>query len=601
MQIDHSISAQLLSSIDGSVIVCNAELKCLYISPNGIKLLHSLYDLDIQIGHQLNEAIALLLKSKQQFQKIYQEVFEKNKPIRTNIDVSNYSQGKILSLQVKFSPFQYENTTTMLCHIIEIPYKKQDYLFFKKKTEEYYSLLDKLPQLIFSFQERGDTHYFNEKVLQFTGLTRKELQNGMYEYLIHPENRVEVIQHIYDSIRIQKEVNLEVLLRRKDGEYRWLKGSLTLLSEGKTRTWFGFFQDIHQQKSLEEQLWDQAEEFQIMTRFMPQMVWVLELNGLPSFFNKRWYDYTGLSSQESLSRNWIKVIHKNDRPKVNDLLMMSRNEPYSSEEFRILSKEGEYRWFLYRAIPVQTAEGDILKWLGTFTDINDQKISEQRKDEFINIASHELKTPLTSLKAYLQITNNYVDNKNPLWVYINGANKASNRLQKLIENLLDISRLKDPNIEEKNSSNFELQPFIKEVIEQFQNTYPKQKINLTFNVQNSKVFGNAHRIEQVLDNLLNNAIKYSPSFKPIDILVTKADRHFVAISIQDQGIGIPRNLLKDIFKRYYRIKEDQTSTGLGLGLYICKKIVTAHGGWIFAESKKGKGSKFTFTLPIAIS
>lgn len=479
---------------------------------------------------------------------------------------------------------------------------KQQLLSGSGLTADLRQILFRLPHLTMIYKADGTPVFFSEQLGLFTGLSQEELKSRMYEYLVYPDTRREVLNYFVVHLKKKVAFSIEVLVRRKDGVYRWLEGVIEPLKneKGGITHWFGSFIDIHERKENARLLRDQMKNFDSMTRFMPQILWTLQPNGLPSFFNWRWYKYTGLSETESLTRNWVKVIHKNDQPLINDLFVMSFDDnDNSGRELRIISKNNEYRWFLCQVIPVQDEEGDVIQWLGTFTDINEQKQTEQQKDEFINIASHELKTPLTSIKAYLEIAKNYVDQKNPMSVYINGARKGTERLSTLISSLLDVTRTNEL-VDVSQFEYFSLQILLEDLVETFRGAYPNRKINL-LGTTKVAVYGDQQRLGQVLNNLLTNAVKYSPPHSSIEVEVHRKNINFMEISVQDWGIGMPKKELKNIFKCYYRINNTRIISGLGLGLYICRKIVEAHGGWIFAESELGEGARIIFTLPISLS
>lgn len=232
-------------------------------------------------------------------------------------------------------------------------------------------------------------------------------------------------------------------------------------------------------------------------------------------------------------------------------------------------------------------------------EIEERKKLEAQKDEFIGVASHELKTPVTSLKAFGQVLQNK---------FAKEGNKASedllkkmdnqiNKLNNLIEDLLDISKIESGRLQYRDRS-FSFDELVDEVIEEVQRTTQKHKL-IKKGKTDTKIFGDRERIGQVITNFLTNAIKYSITSDKITILSSK-DEDKISFYVKDYGIGIPKNRLKNVFERFYRVKgkTQETVPGMGLGLYIASEIIKRHKGRIWAESKKGEGSKFCFTLPI---
>jgi signal transduction histidine kinase len=224
---------------------------------------------------------------------------------------------------------------------------------------------------------------------------------------------------------------------------------------------------------------------------------------------------------------------------------------------------------------------------------------EKNKDDFISTASHELKTPLTSLNIYTQLASKKLEGgkiteaKNVLAK----INDQTEKLMSLVTDLLDISRLETGKLKIEKAP-FDLNEAIDETVESIQQTTKSHEIITKSKVRHS-VYGDRYRIYQVITNLLTNAIKYSPEGGKI-FITTKEKPKEVVISIKDQGIGIDSEHQKRIFEKLYRVidSKEQTYPGFGIGLYICSEIIRQHRGKIWVESKKKKGSTFHFTLPL---
>jgi signal transduction histidine kinase len=228
-----------------------------------------------------------------------------------------------------------------------------------------------------------------------------------------------------------------------------------------------------------------------------------------------------------------------------------------------------------------------------------QQIKEnlQRKDEFIGIASHELKTPLTSIKGYLDLLY-MMESQEPKKQFAGKALENVNKLEKLVKDLLDVSKIQSGQLE-LNISAFDINALLKETIASVQMIYPSHHIVYSDNCHGDEVYADRQRIEQVLLNLISNAIKYSPEECKILIETRKHD-NWCVIKIRDYGMGIPEEERKTIFERFYRSKNISVHiSGFGLGLYICKDIIRRHKGHIWVEPQE-KGSAFYFSLPLKI-
>jgi PAS domain S-box-containing protein len=259
-------------------------------------------------------------------------------------------------------------------------------------------------------------------------------------------------------------------------------------------------------------------------------------------------------------------------------------------------KTGEVRWshIKTRSTPTQKEKPEYI--VNIMTDITEQKELENRKDNFISMASHELKTPITTLKIYTDLLNRQLVEsghstfKKPLEM----MNSQINKLSRLIADLLNLSKIQAGKLEFRMSM-IDLNKLVRNIVDQIQPTVG-HSITI-FGQVKKKIYGDPERIGQVLINLLTNAVKYSPQGDKIHIHLTN-EQNYVTVSVRDFGIGIERQYRKKIFERFYQISDEvKTFPGLGMGLYISQEIIRRHNGLLWVESKKGKGSTFTFTLP----
>jgi signal transduction histidine kinase len=223
---------------------------------------------------------------------------------------------------------------------------------------------------------------------------------------------------------------------------------------------------------------------------------------------------------------------------------------------------------------------------------------DRKKDEFISIASHELKTPLTAVKTYMQFQKRKLEkNQDQENLYfVEKVNEQVGRMQRLIEDLLDVSRIKMGRLT-YNKEKISIEDLLEKVIVDFQLSQDSHSI-IRKGSADAMVFVDPARISQVLYNLLNNALKYSPGGNKILIRVKQNDEE-VEISVKDFGIGIPLNATKKIFDRFYRVENKNGASGFGIGLFIASEIISNHGGRIWVKSSPGKGSTFFIALPIA--
>ncbi len=245
-----------------------------------------------------------------------------------------------------------------------------------------------------------------------------------------------------------------------------------------------------------------------------------------------------------------------------------------------------------------------LDYLIVLKDVTEQKNIEKEKDDFVATISHDIKTPLTTMKGYLSALLKYPDKITPDQrdSYLRVINSEIDRINRMLNNLMDFRKL-EGNVLKINPIKFDILKIINKVIEIFRVSYVNFQFEIKTHLDNLIVFADKDKVEQVLHNLLSNAVKYSPTGGKITITVeisSEQKNQYALISVQDQGMGIPQEEIDKIFEKYYRIKEatKKRVSGKGLGLYITKKIIELHGGKIWAKSQLGKGTTFYFTLTI---
>lgn len=226
------------------------------------------------------------------------------------------------------------------------------------------------------------------------------------------------------------------------------------------------------------------------------------------------------------------------------------------------------------------------------------KLLEEKKDEFISIASHELKTPLTTIKAYAQlaISLSKDDHQKPAHQFVAKIDQYADKLNFLLNELLDVSRINAGKLI-LSQTEVEMNSFLPEVLNSMQHITPTHKIILQKN-DAVKIKMDTVRMEQVITNIISNAAKYSPGKELIMVDSFKKDNAII-VSFKDFGIGIPKEKISKIFDRFYRVDEvSKTFSGFGIGLFISSEIIKHHGGKIWAESNEGEGSTFYFSLPL---
>lgn len=404
------------------------------------------------------------------------------------------------------------------------------------------------------------------------------------------ENRATELVNLFDSLHQQKE------------ELR-LANNLLLIQDVKVQTVNNELVQLNQELEFRvsdrtKALTESEHRFRNMMETIPQIAWTNTIDGKFVFYNQRWYNYTGLTPEQTKDSSLLMSIHPDDLKKSSGWFETIRKKGEGGEfQLRIKRSDGIYRWHLIRIMPIKDEDGEMQLWVGTATDIEELRLLQQQKDDFISIASHELKTPLTSLKAALQLLDRMKDNPSAkMMPMITQANKSLNKVNVLVEDLLNASKLNQGQLDISPKS-FVLASVVQDCCHfiRSEGVYDIQVVGDMY----VQVYADAIRIEQIVTNFITNAVKYAPESKQIVIYIEKI-KGMAKVSVTDKGPGIPVEKQRFLFDRYYRVDNSGSQySGLGLGLYICSEIIKVHNGEIGVISEQGKGSTFWFTLPVA--
>ncbi|AYL95182.1 PAS domain S-box protein [Mucilaginibacter celer] len=385
-----------------------------------------------------------------------------------------------------------------------------------------------------------------------------------------------------------------------DQQLRWLRaiGNLQADPSGAFSAFTGVVMDITQQHLAAQKMEDSEKHFRYLADLVPAKI----SNALPSgevtFFNKQWLDYAGMNFEDLRDFGYHAMMHPDEIPEFAEKLREAATKGMALEsEMRFKDINGNYRWHLNIASPVLNEEGEITMWVGSTTDIQRMKEEEQRKSDFIGMVSHELKTPLTSLNAYLQVMQAKLGKADDQFIErsLEQSAKQVKKMTAMINGFLNVSRLESGQIAISKAP-FDIQELFAEAREEVNPMHTAHTI--TFACKSSvSIFGDHDKIGQVLNNLISNAVKYSRPGTEI-VVNCRLENKQVVISVSDVGIGIKPDDVKHVFDRYYRADSLGHVSGFGIGLYLCAEIIRRHDGKIWVESQIEKGSTFYFSLPL---
>lgn len=418
---------------------------------------------------------------------------------------------------------------------------------------------------------------------------------------IHPDDRPKVEAHLAEVMSCKHDFQLEYRIIQASGEIRWVFGSGKMLynKEGKAYRSSGMIMDITERKKAEEELTEFAERLRMAADVAQIYSWEFDMNSQMVKYSDSVERITGLKPRRSFSEN-MKNVHPDDRQIVLDAFerAIQHNEKLIYE-VRRLTRNNQYEWFLVSGVIIRDANNKPVRAVGVSQNTTERKKLEQQKDVFIGIASHELKTPVTSIKAYAEILQELLLEANdPERAALMGRlNAQVDRLTELINALLDTTNISEGRLV-LQPEQINMKELIEECVEALQRVTLKHRLIL----QPTKVppvMADRERIAQVLNNLISNAIKYSPDGGDVIISAESTDHH-VLVKVRDFGIGMAEDMQNKVFERFYRVNSKKVNhfPGLGLGLYISSQIIKRHHGTIGVESKPGEGSTFYFSLPV---
>ncbi|MEO7211380.1 ATP-binding protein [Mucilaginibacter sp.] len=394
-----------------------------------------------------------------------------------------------------------------------------------------------------------------------------------------------------------------------DATIHWIRttGKIIYGDDGTPLRMLGTIQDISEQKRILDDLQKSEENLRLATQAAEVGTFDLDLLNHSMVWDRRCRELFGMEDFDgpvSYDNQFLLGLHPDDKEKTDQAVNRSYHRQLSNGEYDVEYRtigidDKKLRWVRAKG-KVSFNDDDIpQRFIGAVLDITENKLNEIRKNDFIAIASHELKTPLTSLKAYIQLLHVNARRSGDSFL-LNALQKSENQINKmtkLIYGFLDLSKLESGKLRLERHE-FDLNALIEEVAAE--NRPIAQSHAITFlGGKPIIITADREKIGQVINNLISNAVKYSPKNTDIKVLVQRLNNQ-VKVSVRDNGIGIKLKDQQHIFQRFYRVEDDSTKgfSGFGIGLYLSAEIVELHQGKIGVESSEGQGSEFYFVLPV---
>ena len=536
-----------------------------------------------------------------------------------------------------------------------------------RRTEEelartagrYRFLTDSLPQMVWTAGPDGQIDYFNRRSYEYTGRTVEESQKQGWLSVIHPDDQAHTAETTRRAVATGELLEVEARIRRgRDGAFRWhLHRAFPMHDEeGKILQWFGTSTDIDDQKRARETAQRSEQRYRSLVAASSQVVWLLDAECRVTTDLPEWREATGQSFEQSMGYGWMEALHPDDREHARDLWRWAvETRTIYENECRVRMKDGSYRHFNMRGVPVLEPEGHIREWIGASTDITERKQAEMTvkraqedlearvkertaqltdtnrilhqqvierkqieaqlaearddalhsatlKSQFLANMSHEIRTPMNGV---IGMTSLLLDT--PLdpeqREFIETIRASGDSLLSIINDILDFSKIEAGKLDFEELD-LDLQSTVEGAIELLAEKATAKGLDLACHVLEDvprQLRGDPGRLRQIVVNLVGNAIKFTPSGRVLihvaKLQETAGDAQ-LCFQVSDTGIGMSEEGMRNLFQAF--VQADGSTTrkfgGTGLGLAISKQLVELMGGEIGVESAVGQGSTFWFTV-----
>ncbi|RWA64043.1 MAG: PAS domain-containing sensor histidine kinase [Mesorhizobium sp.] len=486
-----------------------------------------------------------------------------------------------------------------------------------------------IPGFGWSANADGRLRVLNAAALEYVGITVEEMREIMdaddswWLRFVHPDDVETTVAKWRHSLQTGEPMIEEQRLRRVDGTYRWFRetGVASRDERGRIVGWYGHAEDIDDRRKAEAALRQSERELRLLVDTVPTMIWLMTPAGLPYYFNKRFVDWAGIDSTKVEPRgtrqfaSHVELFHPDDRAAVKAVFQKSfaRGEPLQHKG-RLCRKDGEYRWIDSRFEPLRDEDGAILRWYGVNFDIDDEvraqeslRLADERLARALRAASlselsvsiaHELNQPLQAVVSNAGAFQRWLNTDPP------NFDHASRVAQKIIKNAdaaaQVISRIRALFSKTEGEPHaIDLNSVIREVCDLLGDGLASSsvKLDLQLDPHLPAVAADRVQMEQVVLNLVRNGIEamqdVATSMRSLLIVSRHQNDGTVEVEVRDRGRGLSNPEM--IFEAFYTTKPD----GMGMGLAICRSIVEAHCGRLWAENVETGGASITFSLPIS--
>ncbi len=580
---------EILDRISDGVIAIDSLYNFLYINPPAKRFLGANGNI---VGKNVFKTFPVLEKST--LKKIFDKVIKEDKPKTYEYTTSSGNRTFYISL--------YPAPWGITAFVKNISAEKKIEKELQQSRKQLELLMEKTTDVVEILDEKGDILFINKRAKGIAGYPSKEVIGKSIFSFLQSADVERMKNNLHELLKNpNKQIVVQARIKHRNGNLIWIEALATnLLNDPNINGIIVNLRDITEAKKAEESLFYYAA----LSRSIGDAVISIDLHGRIVTWNIGAESIYGWKAQEVLGKDAVKLLDGVTESGISAVEYIEKsweekiaNEGNWSGIIQQKTKTGDVKDVQLTITYIKNDEGENIGYIAVCRDITQLKELERNKDKFISMASHELKTPLTSTILFTQVLEKRFKkiSDTESQKLLQKMNTNLSKLSALVGYLLDVSKLQQKKIVLKKQE-FLLNSLIKEITEDIQ-PISKHKIILRSKIK-IYVTADKEKIRQVIINLITNAIKYDPSEKPIIITIEQKGQE-VILSVKDFGIGIPRSEVHRIFNQFYQVSNGHKYTypGLGLGLFISSEIIHLHKGSMWVTSQLGKGSKFSFSLP----
>jgi len=485
-----------------------------------------------------------------------------------------------------------------------------------ESEKKFQDVLEKSLHMIYEFNIQKDRYdYVSPSSVKILGYTPEEMKSftlKQIEELIHPEDSDRWNQHLKMITNYQNKKDtiqvIEYRIKHKIFGYRWINDTCSAIFDENNEpiSIIGTIKDITDQKKNWDELVKSEEKYRILAETSVDGVFTTDSLGRLTYVNPSFEKLCRREKNKILATPFRNYLLDDSIYYFQQIFIDARkkDEKIENVNLELVADDGSITPVEVNIAPLKkNAEfGGVVCTVRDITqrrEIEDElKKNERLKTEFMNIAAHELRSPVTPIKGYLDLIIHDTESNEKIKNWAKISLRNTERLLKLVNDILDVARL-DSDTMRFNMEKIDPVELLNEIVEDMKLVITNKKLEFRINIpkQLPHIVGDKNRLSQVLKNLISNSLKFTDAGF-IALKVEKKD-NYLLIVVEDSGIGISTNELKKIFTKFYQVYtgEDRNNEGTGLGLFISKEIIKKHNGTIWAESNVGKGSRFMIQLP----